>query len=63
LENHIKHVVANYNHHHKGSHHAFTVGDKTFTIPDRRPFVLKVYVMNFLEAMESVGLNDSGGPE
>jgi hypothetical protein len=58
LDNHIKHLVENFNHHGKGSHHAFTVGANTFTIPDRRPFVLKVYVKNFLDAMAAIELYD-----
>jgi hypothetical protein len=56
LDVHIQPLVPNYNHHHKGSHHAFTVGAKTFTVPDRRPFVFNIYVMNFLDAMEALDL-------
>jgi hypothetical protein len=60
LENHIRLAVTKYNHHGKGSHHAFTVGNErgvvTFTIPDRRPFLLKKYVLLFLNNMEELGL-------
>lgn len=63
LDNHIgpycQSKGLNYDHrHHSGSHHAFTVGSGTFTVP--RPHgtsLLKpVYVQKFLEAMELVGL-------
>jgi hypothetical protein len=57
LDNHIGPLFPNYNHH--GSpHHAFTVGDQTFNIPEPKgsSFVKKVYVIKFLEAMEAVGL-------
>jgi hypothetical protein len=59
LENQIRNHVTNYNHHHKGSHHAFTVGASTFTIPKpHRGFVKQIYVKNLLNAMEAEGLHD-----
>ena len=57
LENHIRHLYGNYNHHQSSSHHAFTVGGKTFTITEPNSGALKVkYVKHFLEAMEELGL-------
>jgi hypothetical protein len=57
LENHIGPLFSNYNHH-GGRHHTFTVGSCTFCIaePHRSPFVKKVYIDLFLDAMEIVGL-------
>lgn len=60
LDNHVRHLfpAGRYNHHNPGgSHHAFTVGDQTFTVP--RPTsgcVKEVYVKKFLNAMEELGL-------
>lgn len=65
LDNHIKLYCQskglNYDHrNHGGSHHAFTVGSETFTIP--RPHgtsLLKpIYVRKFLEVMELVDLHE-----
>lgn len=59
LDNHVGPLFPNYNHHHKGSHHAFTVGKQTFTIPKPHAGqVKKRYVMSFLDAMQMVGLYD-----
>jgi hypothetical protein len=56
LDNHIGPLFPTYNHH-GSAHHAFTVGDRTFTIPKpRRGCVKKVYIDQFLDAMEAVGL-------
>jgi hypothetical protein len=57
LENHVRHLFPNCNHHGR-PHDAFTVGDQTFCIaePHPGPFVKKVYVDAFLNAMEAVGL-------
>lgn len=58
LDNHIGPMYANYNHR-PGSHHAFTLGDQTFTIPVPKGSCVKpVYVKNFLKRMESLGLYD-----
>lgn len=56
LDNHIKLLFPDYNHH--GSpHHAFTVGGQTFNIAEpRRGCVKRKYIEHFLEAMEAVGL-------
>ena len=60
LDNHIGPMYPNYNHH-GGSHHAFTLGDRTFTIPaSKRPCVKQVYVREFLKAMEALGLFEPG---
>jgi hypothetical protein len=59
LENHIQHLFAGrYNHRNPGgSHHAFTVGDQTFTIPKPTSGCVKeVYVKKFIRAMEELGL-------
>lgn len=60
LDNHVRHLFPQYNHPSgKGSHHAFTVGGRTFTIvKPKQGCVKKVYVEYFLEAMEEVGLYD-----
>jgi hypothetical protein len=41
-----------------GSHHAFTVGTKTFNLvrPHGTPLLKRVYVESFLEAMEHINL-------
>lgn len=63
LDNHISPYCRskdlNYDHRNRGgSHHSFTVGSVTFTVP--RPHgtsLLKpVYVRQFLQAMEPIGL-------
>jgi len=62
LENHVRLIFPNFNHH--GSpHHTFTVGNQTFCVaePHHSPFVKKVYVDLFLEAMEAVGLYEREG--
>jgi len=60
LDNHIKYLFPNYNHH-GGRHHAFTVGQSTFTIPEpQRGNVKKKYVDQFLDAMQAEGLWDPG---
>ena len=58
LENHICGMYPDhYNHHGSGSHHAFTVGDQTFTIVKPSSGCVKeVYVRKFLDAMEELGL-------
>ena len=59
LDNHISALFSNYNHHHSSSHHAFTVGSETFTIAESKRGNLKeVYVKEFLNHMEAVGLYD-----
>lgn len=58
LDNQIGPLFENYNHH-GCPHHAFTVGNQTFTIPEpKRGCVKKPYVDQFLDAMEEVGLYD-----
>jgi hypothetical protein len=59
LDNHICDLFPRkYNHRNpSGSHHAFTVGNQTFTV--RKPSsgcVNQVYVNQFLNAMEELGL-------
>jgi hypothetical protein len=59
LDSHIGHLFGNYSHRDRGSHHAFTLGDKTFNI--KKPnagCVNKVYVRQFLNVMEELGLYD-----
>ena len=58
LTNHISPLFKNFNHHGKGSHNAFTVGSCTFNIPSHRPFVKRIYVEKFLDAMTVLGLYD-----
>ena len=56
LDNHIKPMIPNYNHH-GNAHHSFTVGENTFTIPKPHTGCVKdVYVKQFLQAMEDVEL-------
>jgi hypothetical protein len=57
LDNHIGPLFENYNHH-GNPHHAFTLRNQTFNIaePKGSPFVKKVYVKKFLDAMEALGL-------
>jgi hypothetical protein len=58
LDNHIKPLFGDYNHH-GNPHHAFTVGGQTFNISEpHRGNVKEVYVRKFLEAMEVVGLHE-----
>lgn len=60
LDNHIRPLYGNYNHH--GSpHHAFTVGSETFNIaePKGSAFLKKAYVVRFLHAMEALGLMEA----
>jgi hypothetical protein len=48
-----------YDHRHStGSHHAFTVGAKTFNVvkPSGTPLLKQWYVKDFLEAMEHINL-------
>ena len=62
LDNHIGPLFPNYSHHHKSTHHAFTVGTPTFTIPKPHAGCVKrKYIMNFLDAMEMIGLYDPDG--
>ena len=43
--------------HHGGSHHAFTVGGRTFKIAEPKTGCVKqIYVKHFLNAMEELGL-------
>lgn len=58
LDNHISVLFSNYNHH--GSpHHAFTLGNETFTIAEpKRGNLKEVYVKEFLTHMEALGLYD-----
>ena len=63
LDNHIKPYCQskglNYDHrNHGGSHHAFTVGSRTFAVtkPHGTSLLKPVYIRLFLEAMEPVGL-------
>jgi hypothetical protein len=63
LENHIKPFCEakglSYDHRNPpGSHHAFTVGTKTFNLvrPHGTPLLKRVYVERFLEAMEHINL-------
>jgi hypothetical protein len=56
LDNHIGPLFANYNHH-GSAHHAFTVGEETFTIArPHRGCVKPVYIRSFLDSMETLGL-------
>lgn len=61
LDNHIGPRFPNYNHH--GSrHHAFTLGNETFTIAHpHKGCVKRVYVRAFLNHMEALGLYSPGG--
>jgi hypothetical protein len=56
LDKHIKPLCQNFNHH-GHPHHAFTVFEQTFVVvePKKSPFVKKVYVKKFLEAMQGAG--------
>lgn len=57
LDNHIGPMFRNFNHHHRSSHHAFTVGDQTFTVAQPKGAHVKpVYVKKFLRAMEALKL-------
>lgn len=63
LDNHIKPYCQSkglkYDHrNHGGSHHALTVGFRTFTVakPHGTPFLKPIYALRFLEAMELVDL-------
>lgn len=63
LDNHIRLLFPDYNHH-GSAHHTFTLGGRTFNIAKpHRGFVKKPYIANFLEAMEAVGLFVSGEEE
>jgi hypothetical protein len=55
-------LFPNFNHH-GGPHHTFTVGNQTFCVaePHHSPFVKKIYVNLFLEAMEAVELYEREG--
>ncbi len=63
LENHIKPFCEarglGYDHRHStGSHHAFTVGSKSFNVvkPHGTSLLKRAYVESFLEAMEQINL-------
>jgi hypothetical protein len=63
LENQIKPFCEvkglSYDHRHStGSHHAFTVGSKSFNVvkPSGTPLLKRWYVEDFLEAMEQINL-------
>jgi len=63
LDNHIKPFCEarglSYDHRNRsGSHHAFTVGSKSFNLvrPHGTPLLKRVYVESFLEAMEHISL-------
>jgi hypothetical protein len=63
LDSHIKPFCEarglSYDHRHStGSHHAFTVGSRTFNIvkPHGTPLLKQCYVKDFLEAMEQINL-------
>ncbi len=59
LDNHISALFPNYNHHQRSSHHAFTLGNETFTIAEpKRGNLKKEYVKEFLSHMEAVELYD-----
>jgi predicted RNA binding protein YcfA (HicA-like mRNA interferase family) len=59
LDNHFAHLFGNYSHRRRGSHHSFTVGRQTFTIPEpSRGQLRKEYVKEFLRAMEEEGFYD-----
>jgi hypothetical protein len=46
-----------------GSHHTYTVADRTFGIPRRSGQIKLCYVRSFLEAMEALGLYDPESEE
>jgi len=59
LDNHLAQLYANYNHRDSGSHHAFTVGNQTFTVVKPHTGCIKrVYIEKFLDAMEELLLYD-----
>jgi hypothetical protein len=56
LDKHIAPLFSPYNHH-GNPHHAFTVGNQTFNIAEpKRGCVKKVYINQFLDAMQALGL-------
>ena len=59
LDNHVSALFPNYNHHHRSSHHAFTLGGQTFTVAEpKRGNLKEVYVKEFLNHMEALELYD-----